>query len=137
MQTPWGDIAVSDAHVHFFSRGFLDSLASQSGKSAEEVADALGWELPPKDPAPLALAWASHLDQHGVRRAALIASVPGDEDSVKAAAKACPGRFLAFAMVNPAAEPPPATEGLDAICLFPGMHRYSMHEPRVLSLVDA
>jgi hypothetical protein len=54
MQTPWGDFTVSDAHTHFFSRRFFESLAAQSGKGAQEVADTLGWHLPPEDPAELA-----------------------------------------------------------------------------------
>ncbi len=31
MQTPWGDIEVLDAHVHFFSPAFFDALAVQKG----------------------------------------------------------------------------------------------------------
>ena len=27
MQTPWGDVSVSDAHAHFFSRRFFEGLA--------------------------------------------------------------------------------------------------------------
>ena len=44
MQTPWGEFAVSDAHVHFFSRSFFAALAAQCGKTAEQVADAAGWD---------------------------------------------------------------------------------------------
>jgi hypothetical protein len=96
MQTPWGDFAVSDAHVHFFSRRFFEALGTQGGKSAEEMAGAIGWLLPPQDPAELARAWAAELDGYGVARAALIASMPGDEASVETALAACPGRFFGF-----------------------------------------
>ena len=34
-------------------------------------------------------------------------------------------------MVNPLAEKPAALAGLDAICLFPAMHRYFVHDARV------
>ncbi len=54
MQTPWSDCPVSDAHVHFFSRPFFDSLAAQCGKTAEEVAAAAGWVLPPESAGGLA-----------------------------------------------------------------------------------
>ena len=104
MQTPWGDFAVSDAHVHFFSRQFSAALGSQGGKSAEEMAGATGWVLPPEDPAELARAWARELDGHGVARAALIASMPGDEASVETALGACPDRFFGFFMCNPLEE---------------------------------
>src|SRR5579864_4459790 len=136
MQTPWGECAVADAHVHLFSRRFFAALAAQSGKPADEVADILGWELPAADPAELARRWAEELEVEGVARAALIASMPGDEASVIAAAAACPGRFLAYAMVNPTADSPPALEGLDGICFFPAMHRYSMQDARVQPLLE-
>ena len=131
MQTPWGECAVWDAHIHFFSRRFFDSLAAQTGKTSEEVAASLGWELPPEDPVELASRWSAELDRHGVERAALLASMPGDEASVTAAAATRPDRFLAYAMVNPLADKPPGTAGLHALCFFPAMHRYSMHDARV------
>jgi uncharacterized protein len=131
MQTPWGECAAADAHVHFFSRRFFEALAAQAGKSAEAIGAELGWELPPADPAELARRWATELDAHGVARAALIASVPGDAASVRAAAAACPGRFLAYAMVNPRTETPAIIEGLDAACFFPAMHQYFIHDDQV------
>ena len=142
MQTPWGDFAVSDAHVHFFSHRFFESLGSQCGKSVEETAAAAGWELPPADPSALAHAWASELDAHGVARAALIASVPGDEASVEAAVAAHPARFLGYFMLDPlktgAAERVRAAlaRGMRAVCLFPAMHCYSLHDERVEAVVQ-
>jgi predicted TIM-barrel fold metal-dependent hydrolase len=139
MQTPWGDRPVSDAHVHFFSRPFFDSLGVQSGKTAEEVAAAAGWDLPPQSPAALAAVWAAELDRAGVASAALIASVPGDQASVRAAVTAFPGRFYAYAMVNPLAENAAAAlDGfppLHAICLFPAMHRYPVQDAHVEALL--
>ena len=88
MQTPWGDVPVSDAHVHFFSRRFFEALAAQAGRSPQEVASATGWELPPEDPAELAQTWAAALESYGISRASLISSVPGDEASVAAAVAA-------------------------------------------------
>ena len=136
MQTPWTDFAVSDAHTHFFSHRFFLSLATQAGKSVEEIAATLGWQLPGEDPAELARSWAGELDRRGVARAAIIASVPGDEASVVAACAAVPGRFYAYAMVNPLAEGAGAPDALHAICLFPAMHRYSMQDPRIQPLIE-
>jgi len=136
MQTPWGEFAVADAHTHFFSRRFYQSLAAQSGKTIEEVAAILGQDLPPEDPSDLARRWVADFDRYGVERAASMASIPGDEASVRAAAAACPGRIYTYAMVNPLlpAEPPAS---LDAVCLFPAMHCYSMHDQRVERLLAA
>ena len=137
METQLGECRVSDAHVHFFSRRFLNSLAAQSGKTPDQVAATLGWTPPPEDPAELARVWAAELDRHGLARSALIASMPGDESSVAAALAACPGRFFGYFMFNPL-EPDAAgraraafASGLQVVCLFPAMHRYSMHDPRV------
>jgi len=140
MQTHWGDCPVSDAHVHFFSRPFFDSLGAQCGKSAEQVAAAAGWVLPPQSAAELAGIWAGELDRAGVAGTALIASVPGDQTSVRAAVTAFPGRFYAYAMINPLADNAGAAlEGspaLHAICLFPAMHRYAIQDARVEALLQ-
>ena len=143
MQTPWGEFAGTDAHVHFFSRRFFAAMGAQCGKSAEETAAALGWTLPPEDPGELARHWIAEMDDHGVARAALIASIPGDESSVEAAIAACPGRFFGYFMANPLEEL--AAErtsmaircGLHAPCLFPAMHRYSIQDERAEAVIAA
>jgi predicted TIM-barrel fold metal-dependent hydrolase len=143
MLTPWGDFAVADAHVHFFSRIFFSALGSQAGKTAEQVAETAGWVLPAEDPVELGRAWAAELDGHGVTHAALIASMPGDEASVESAVAECPDRFFGFFMVNPLEEG--ALErvqialrcGLHAVCLFPGMHRYPMSDARAEAVIKA
>jgi uncharacterized protein len=136
MRTPWGDCAVWDAHIHFFSRRFFESLATQADHTPDAIAASLGWELPAADAITFAARWLQELDAHGVERAALIASLPADEASVTAAAAKCPDRFFAYAMVNPLAENPPALSGLHALCFFPAMHRYFMHDPRVEPLLE-
>lgn len=136
MQTPWGECAVWDAHVHFFSRRFFDALAEQTDKTPAEVASFLGWELAPTDPVELGARWTTELEKHGVERAAMIASVPGDEASVRDAAAMWRQRLLAYAMVNPLAQQLPSLAGLRALCFFPAMHRYFMHDTRVAPLLD-
>jgi len=143
MQTSWGDLTLSDAHVHFFSHRFFETLKAavdnqsrdRKGAVAAASVEQLGWDLPSEDPAALARRWCEELDRHGVAHAALIASTPGDEASVLAAAAACPGRFFTYAMVNPAAENAAVADGLNGICLFPAMHRYSLHDPRAERII--
>jgi predicted TIM-barrel fold metal-dependent hydrolase len=135
MRTPWGDLAVADAHVHFFSHKFFQSLAGQA-RDLPALQETLGWQLPPADPARLAENWVTELNRHGVSRAAIIASTPGDEASVIAAANAYPNRFLPYAMLNPGAEGAAVAPGIKAVCLFPAMHRYPLHSPAVESVVQ-
>src|SRR5258708_23000541 len=112
MQSPWGEIEVADAHVHFFSHVFFSALAAQRASQApggqrvespESIAAALGWQVPPEAPEELASMWVKELDRHGVRRAAMIASIPGDEQSVPAAARPSPARLSRSFLVNPVA----------------------------------
>ena len=85
-QTPWGELSIGDAHVHFFSHDFYAALARQKKViGAEALAPLLQLEIPSPDAAGLASRWIAELDRHGVTRAALIASVPGDEHSVSLA----------------------------------------------------
>jgi hypothetical protein len=152
MHSPWGEIDIADAHIHFFSHGFFAALAAQKAgqapterraETAESIAATLGWQAPPPAPEALASIWVNELDSHAVRRAALIASIPGDEPSVAAAARAYPDRFYGYFMVNPVA--PDAAErvraalaggGLHGICLFPAMHRFSIQDERSRGILE-
>ncbi|MGD0616949.1 MAG: amidohydrolase family protein [Bryobacteraceae bacterium] len=143
MDTPWGPLPVADAHVHFFSNRFFASLAAQKGISLDELSSLLGWQIPATDPVALADYWINELDRYGVQRAAIIASVPGDEDSVIAASGRHPDRFLAYAMVNPCAEDAceRIARALDSgclkgLCFFPAMHRYSIQDDRAVALIE-
>jgi predicted TIM-barrel fold metal-dependent hydrolase len=134
---------VADAHVHFFSQRFFAALAAQKpGLTVDAIGSVLGWQMPPA-PEDLGAAWAHELERQGVARAALIASVPGDEDSVERAVAAHPGRFYGYFMVNPLApDVVPRVQGaldrgrLHAICLFPAMHSYPMHGDAALAVLD-
>ncbi|HWY48292.1 MAG TPA: amidohydrolase family protein [Bryobacteraceae bacterium] len=143
METPWGALAVSDAHVHFFSHRFFAALAEQKNAPVDSLAPLLGWQLPSEDPEHLAAAWVQELDRNGVSRAALIASVPGDQESVIAAVRAFPQRFYGYMMVNPVAPSPAAdvqralaSGHIHGLCFFPAMHRYSIQDDRVAAVLD-
>ena len=106
-------------------------------RRAAAVAAKLGW-TDPGEPAALAATWVRELDTHSVARAALIASIPGDEASVAEAVRRHPDRFVGFFMFNPLA--PDAGERLDrafgemklkCVCLFPAMHRYHLDDDAV------
>jgi predicted TIM-barrel fold metal-dependent hydrolase len=128
-QSPWGPLVIADAHVHFFSRHFFEILAAQKpGLTLEGIQNQLDWHFPPAAPEALAETWARELDRHAVDQAALIASIPGDHESVTAAVRAHPDRFLAFAMVNPQNWKPETFSDIRVACLFPAMHGYSIQD---------
>jgi predicted TIM-barrel fold metal-dependent hydrolase len=130
LESPWGPLHVADAHVHFFSHHFFSTLISrQPGLTLDIAGERLGWDLPAEAPEELAERWVAELDRHGVEAAAIIASVPGDEASVIAAATAQPKHLFPYSMVNPR-----GTWSTDALahirvaCLFPAMHTYSIQD---------
>ena len=138
---------MNDTHCHFFSSGFFATLgrglkdADPSTAGARALAR-LGWE-PPGPPGDLADRWVEELDAHDVSRAAIIASVAGDADSVAEAVALHPTRFVGFFMVDPTQPEAPAAaasaiddHGLRAICLFPAMHRYSVQDDRARRLFE-
>ena len=138
---------LNDSHCHFFSTPFFAalgrSLKEADPHAPERAAIArLGWESP-GTVEQLADRWVGELDRHGVARAALIASVPGDAASVAAAVQRHPRRFVGFFMVDPtgadaavAAAAALDAGGLRAMCLFPAMHRYPLHDDRVRRVFD-
>ena len=139
---------VNDAHCHFFSSRFLEILTQAmpdfpaDGRAAA-VAQRLGWTVP-GTAEELADRWVEELDRHGVARAALISSIPGDEDSVAAAVARHPERFVGFFMFNPGV--PDAEhrlarafgeQRLRCACLFPAMHRYRLDDEGVRKVFEA
>jgi uncharacterized protein len=131
-QSPWGPLEVFDAHVHFFAGTFFEKLIAQKpGLTLDAAATQLGWDMPPASSEQLAADWVKELDHNGVSGAALIASLPGEQGSVLAAAAVYPDRFLPFALVNPNDWNATALDGIRAACLFPAMHRYSVQDPIV------
>ncbi len=143
-QTPWGDLPVQDAHVHFFSHKFYSALAQQKkAANAEALAPLLNFDIPAPDPGALAGRWASELMRSGVHRAALIASMPGDEDSVAAAVAAHPDRFYGYFMLDPTqpdalarVKQAAANPHLHCLCLFPAMHTYSITDSRLVPILE-
>ena len=126
---------INDCHVHFFSPSFFAGLADP-----ERLAN-LGWEFPDSVDA-LGARWVAELDKHGVQKAALIASLPGDADSVALAVAHNPERFVGFFMLDPTRKDAidyakrALDEGLRTICLFPAMHGYFLHDQRVNDVFD-
>lgn len=139
-ESPWGPLTVNDSHVHFFSHRFFTLLAAQKqGLRVEDLPALLGWQVPPSEPSAFADQWISELDRHGVDRALLIASLPGDAASVAAAVSKHPDRFWGFSMFDPMHQVADSVlaQGIRGLCFFPALHRYSMHDPKCLDAIQA
>jgi len=135
---------INDAHCHFFSTAFFGALARQRAGTAtpEDLYRELQWN-DPGTPEALADRWVRELDASGVRRAVLIASIPGDEASVAAALERHPSRLVGFFMLDPSAPDAPerarralTEQGLTGVCLFPAMHLVPLHDDRTLRVVE-
>jgi predicted TIM-barrel fold metal-dependent hydrolase len=127
---------INDVHCHFFSSRFLELLAPDAGGVAA-LSSRLQWD-PPGIPTELGDRWIGELDRHGVARAALIASIPGDAVSVAEAVAHHPDRFVGFFMHNPAGPDADAVLArsmkeyqMRGVCLFPAMHGYRLDDERV------
>ena len=136
---------LNDSHCHFFSTQFFNTLSRQRGRgdTVAALCQELQWD-DPGTPDTLADRWVKELDANGVTRAALIASVPGDEASVASAVARHPARFVGFFMVDPSADEAVArvthavtTLGLRVACFFPAMHHVALDDPRIDRLVEA
>jgi uncharacterized protein len=139
--TPLGELEISDAHTHLFSRKFIETLIAQSPQlsgDADPIGRAermTGWTMPPGNPAELAAIWTAELDRHNVSAAMMMASVPGDERSIADAVAAFPDRIIGGFMFDPT-KPDAESRAqrafdelkLRVLCLFPAMHHYSVAE---------
>jgi hypothetical protein len=148
MKTSVGEIRVVDAHAHFFSHRLFTTLAAglplRPGEDALAVLRSrLPFDFPGEDPVALASRWVGELDRNGIARTVLIASVPGDEESVAAAAKAHPERIVPYFMLNPRS--PDALDrtkrafrelGLRGVCLFPAMHHFHLWEKELRGILE-
>ena len=139
--TSFGEIEIFDAHSHLFSSRLFETLIGQSASLSKDadpmarVSEMTGWIMPSRNPAELAAVWKSELDKHQVSAAMLMASVPGDEDSIAQAVAAFPERITGGFMFDPTK---PEVEvraarafdrlKLRVLCLFPAMHHYSVAE---------
>jgi predicted TIM-barrel fold metal-dependent hydrolase len=139
-------VTINDAHCHFFSPQFFGALGRQRGdapiQSAADICRALQWDDPGAADT-LADRWVAELEAHGVSRAALIASIPGDEASVAEAVAHHPSRFVGFFMLDPAAADAPertrrAIDDLQlrCVCLFPAMHHVPLTDARITRIVE-
>lgn len=149
MKTEFGEMRVIDGHAHFFSQPFfvqfVEALRKElpSDDPYQGLADRLGWELPTPNHAALGKRWVEEMDKHGLDRMVLIASLPGDEDSILAGMHAYPHRIIGYFMLDPTKTGAgermrkALASGLKGVCLFPAMHHFHAWEERCYPIYEA
>jgi predicted TIM-barrel fold metal-dependent hydrolase len=130
-------MTIQDAHTHFFSRPFFETLATLSPRQEDneslltEVADATGIEIPSADVDAHTDRWLEQMGTHGVERMVTFASLPTEAEAVAQAARRARGRLLPYTLVDPTAET--ATSfverafgelGFRGLLTFPAMHHF-------------
>jgi hypothetical protein len=130
---------IQDAHTHFFSRVFFETLAriAPGERSPEErlsdLAARAGIEVPGPEAAELQMRWIDQMDAAGIAAMVTFASVPEEAAVVAEAARNSGGRLIGYTVANLAAPTAPAfidralgELGLRGVVLFPAMHHYAL-----------
>jgi hypothetical protein len=129
---------IIDAHLHYFSRPFFETLAGLSPQDGDvesrlaAVSSRTGIELPSGNDDEHLARWNAEFDAGGVERAFAFASLPQEVPTVSAAAKAADGRLAPVALVNPAMEGAGAKTaellagGFAGVLCFPAMHHFAI-----------
>lgn len=126
---------IQDAHTHFFSRPFFETLAKLSPRDGEpealiaDVAAEAGLDVPSSDVAAHRDRWLAAMDAADVERMVTFASLPPEAEAVAEACASSDGRLLGYTVVDPHARDAPAFVeralgelGLRGILTFPAMH---------------
>ena len=131
---------IVDAHSHFFSRRFFETLAQGDEGKIAAVAEQTGIEIPPPDVAAHLARWIAELDAKGVAHLVTFASLPEEAPAVAEAVELAGGRLSACALVNPDA--PDSAEiarnpAFSGVLLFPAMHHFHVADAdAVMSVTD-
>jgi uncharacterized protein len=139
---------VIDAHSHFFSRTYFETLAAQSplpgtvAHRLDDLARLEGLEIPSPDPEAHLARWVAELDRSHVEHLCTFASVGQELPTVVEAAALSGGRLSAFALVDPRVGgiADHVNELLEqgklrGALLFPALHHYHVDGPEAAGLL--
>lgn len=137
-------MSIQDAHTHFFSRPFFETLARLSPRPESEeqllaeVHAKAGVEVPDGDVTVHTDRWLASMDRADVSRMVTFASLPTEAEAVAAAARHADGRLIPYTLVDPSAEGALdfATRAVDelgfrGLLFFPAMHHVAADDPRM------
>lgn len=128
-------MTIQDAHTHFFSRVFFQTLANLSPKDGEpdellqQLTESTGMDIPDHDIPSHRQRWIQEMDTAGIHRAVTFASVPPEAEAVAEATSHEDGRLVGYTVVDPTAEQAEGFTrhalgnlGLSGLLTFPAMH---------------
>lgn len=140
---------IQDAHTHFFSRPFFETLARLSPRPESEeqllaeVKTKAGVDVPDADVVAHAERWLAAMDKADVQRMVTFASLPTEVEAVAAAARHADGRLIPYTVVDPSAEGAleAATRAVDELgfrgmLFFPAMHHVAADDPRMTPFLE-
>ncbi len=137
---------IIDAHTHFFSYTWFEQFylaAKNRFENISDIAKALNWELPSKNPMDLGKKWIAEQDKHKVSKQILFASKLDDAEFLASATNAFPSRLAGFVMINPNS-PDARNEthyalnvlGMKGILLFPALHHFRANDDNAYTIYD-
>jgi hypothetical protein len=134
---------IQDAHTHFFSRPFFETLAKLSPRDGAppellaELSRRTGVEVPDADVDAHTDRWLAEMDRHGIERMVTFASLPTEAEAVAAAGRRAGGRLIPYTLVDPTADGAAAFVeralgelGFRGLLTFPAMHRFDPSDAR-------
>lgn len=139
---------VIDAHSHFFSRVYFETLAAQSplpgtvAQRLDDLSKRAAVEIPPAPVAKHLARWIAEMDRANVEHLCTFASVAQELPTVVEAAALSNGRLSAFALVDPRVEG--AAERIRGLLeqgkirgalVFPALHHYRIDGPEAAGLL--
>jgi len=139
---------VIDAHSHFFSRVYFETLAAQSpipgtvARRLDDLAKRAAVEIPTADVPTHLARWIAEMDRANVEHLCSFASVAQELPAVIEAAALSGGRLSAFALVDPRVEGAAdrirglLEEGkIRGALVFPALHHYRIDGPEAAGLL--
>lgn len=142
-----GLFKIFDAHVHFYSNAYFRFLVRQKPNRADlsselrTIASKGHIEIPGEDPAQLAKRWIEVIDKWKIEKILLIASIPGDEESVVKAVAAYPDRCSGLFTIDPNsnllmenAQKQLKENKLRGMVLYPSLYQISVNDEWLYSL---
>ena len=140
---------IIDAHSHFFSLSFFETLIKQKNVDADRAGELArvgkisGIEIPDENIENHTNKWLSEMNKYNVEKMITFASLPEEAKAVAEAIRIAQGKLIGYTLVNPLSENSvdfihkSAEMGFRGLLFFPVMHHYRMFDNKINPVLDA